>query len=197
MLLPSHREIAQEFRDADRLYQIEKSPAPNINEIIEAVAPKRTAQQQAAFNRLEDRESIISVLNLPCLLIQLPYVILRPSKEEWVPLGMDLSTWRAITWPLVAILFWWSVGRGFDALLAARRGWVQPKISSIETAAGAAMFLLCAVIALALLCLQIGGRTRPDFLSKLLPWGFVLWALLGGAMVITRLQQWRISRRAA
>jgi len=63
-------------------------------------------------------------------------VILNPSKEEWVPLGMDVITWRAISWPLLGILFWWSAGRGIEALIATRRGLVQPEISWVKAAIG-------------------------------------------------------------
>jgi hypothetical protein len=39
---------------------------------------------------------------LPCGLVQLPYVILNPAKQEWIPRDIDLQTWRVISWPLVA-----------------------------------------------------------------------------------------------
>lgn len=135
-----------------------------------------------------------SVLNLPSGLIQLPYVILNPAKEEWVPLGMDLMTWRAISWPLLGILFWWSAGRGIEALIATRRGLVKPEISLPETAIGAALFLFCVIAAICLPLFGNNDRDR-DFPLKLLSCGLGMWALLGGAMAAARLGQWRIRRR--
>jgi hypothetical protein len=34
---------------------------------------------------LERRKWLPIALNLPCGLVQLPYVILNPAKQEWIP----------------------------------------------------------------------------------------------------------------
>jgi len=82
-----------------------------------------------------------TMLNVPSLLVQLPYVILNPDKKEWVPKSMDLWTWRAITLPLIGILFWWIAGRSMEALLAARPQLVRPRIRWIEAVVGATLLL--------------------------------------------------------
>jgi hypothetical protein len=132
------------------------------------------------------------MLNLPSLLVQLPYVILNPAKEEWVPRGMDFKTWRVISWPLLGILFWWSAGRGVEALLASRQQLIRPRISRFESAAGAALFLFCAVAGVALpLCVG----SDAEFPVRFWVAGSAIWAALGGVMVAARLAQWRIQRK--
>jgi hypothetical protein len=165
--------------------------------VLAVVIPERLApQQKAEFKSFEKRKWMPLVLNLPSGLIQLPYVILNPSKEEWVPAGMDVMTWRAITWPLVGVLFWWSAGRGFDALLAMRRGLIHPAISWIETIFGTILFLFCATAAV---CFPIFDNNvrDPDFPVRLFAWGFGWWALFAGALVTARFRQWRMRKKTS
>ena len=180
------------MKDAIQFGRVSKTRAPTVSEVLAIVIPVRfTQEQKAEFKSFESRKWVPSVLNLPSGLIQLPYVILRPSKEEWVPVGLDLMTWRAISWPLLGFFFWWSAGRGIDALLAARQRLVQPKISWVETAAGIPLFLFCAIAAI---CFPIFGYSDrdPDFPLKLFSCGFGMWALLAGVVVLAKFRQWRI-----
>jgi hypothetical protein len=99
-----------------------------MDDVPAVVIPEHlTEDQKSEIKVFEIRKWIPQVLNIPVELIQIPCAILTPDKEEWVPSGLDLMTWRAISWPLVGILFWWSAGRGIDALLSARRDLIQPK----------------------------------------------------------------------
>jgi hypothetical protein len=61
-------------------------------------------------------------LNLPVGIVQLPYVILNPAKQEWFPARMDFRVWRAISWPIFGLLFWWVAGRSTDALANLNKG---------------------------------------------------------------------------
>jgi hypothetical protein len=195
LLWPVRHELTQQVKDASRYSRLTKTRAPTVSEVIAISIPERfTPQERAELASFERRKWMPAVLNLPSGLIQLPYIALNASKEEWVPVGLDLMTWRAITWPLLGIIFWWRVGRGIEALLATRRGLIQPQISSVETAIGGALFLFCAIAAICLpLC---GNRHRdPDFPMKLFSCGFGMWALLGGALVTAKLCQLRIRRR--
>lgn len=197
ILWPVRHELTQQVQDTIRFSRLSKTRAPTANELLAIVIPERlTPEQKSEFKRFETRKWLPSVLNLPSLLIQLPYVILSPSKDEWAPIGLDLMTWRAMSWPLAGLLFWWSAGRGIDALLASRQRRVQPKISWVEAVAGIALFLFCAIAAI---CFPIFGYSDrdPDFPLKLFSCGFGLWALLAGMVVLAKFRQWRISRVSA
>ena len=86
-----------------------------------------------------DRQWVPITLNLPCGLVQLPYMILSPSKQEWIPRGINVKTWRVISWLLAGFLFWWIAGRGIEGLIAARQRLIYPHITWLETITGAAM----------------------------------------------------------
>jgi hypothetical protein len=194
ILWPVRHELAQQVQDSIRFSRLSKTRAPTVNEVLAIVIPERlTPEQKSEFNRFETRKWLPSVLNLPSGLIQLPYVILSPSKEERVPVGLDVLTWRAVSWPLLGLLFWWSAGRGIDALLATRQRRVQPKISWVEAVTGIALFLFCAIVAI---CFPIfsHGDHDPDFPLKLFSCGFGMWALLAGVVVLAKFRQWRILR---
>jgi hypothetical protein len=195
ILWPLRGAIIQQVRHSIDVYWTAKTPQPRPSEnqqLVILVTDPLTPQQRQTLEVLERREWAPMLLNLPSLLVQLPYVILNPAKQEWVPKGMDFKTWRVISWPLVGILFWWSAGRGIEALLAARRQLVRPRISWVETAAGAALFLFCAVAAVALpLCAGVD----EDFPLRLWIAGSGMWAVLAGVVVAARVAQWRIQRR--
>jgi len=126
------------------------------------------------------------------MLVQLPYVILNPTKQEWIPRGMNFRTWRAISWPLLGILFWWIAGRGMEALIAARRCLIRPRITWIETIAGAT---LCAFCAVAAVCMPLFSGRDENFPMKLFIAAFVMWSVLGGVVVAGRVVQWRLRKR--
>jgi hypothetical protein len=50
-------------------------------------------QQQHELDVFERRRMVPTMLNVPPLLVQLPYDILSRGKNDWVPKGMDLWTW--------------------------------------------------------------------------------------------------------
>src|SRR5579859_7994724 len=104
----------------------------------------REAQQRAdSFTKLwETRKTVPLALNFPVLIVQLPYVILSPTKTEWVPKGMFFDVWRALSWPFAGMFFWWFLGRGFEALSAARRSVAGPRISWVETAFALILFII-------------------------------------------------------
>jgi len=201
-LWPLRASLAEQVRHSMEAYRnvgtapkpVETAPEPFENQQfpILIITNPLTPEEQNAVGMLEEREWAPMLLNLPLLLVQLPYVILNPAKQEWVPRGMDFKTWRVISWPLLGILFWWSAGRGMEALVASRRRLAKPRISWFETAVGAALFLFCGVASVALpLCTS----HDEDFPMKLWVLGSAIWAVLGGVMVAARLAQWRIRKR--
>jgi hypothetical protein len=193
-LWPVRHELTQQVQDAMKFSRLSEKRPPTIAEVVANVIPQRlTPEQKLEFKSFESRKWVPSVLNLPSGLIQLPCVILSPSKEEWVPVGLDLMTWRAISWPLLGLLFWWSAGRGIDALLAARQRLVRPRITWIETAIGIVLFLFCTIAAV---CFPLFGYNDhdPDFPLKLFSCGFAMWALLAGVLIMAKFRQWKVLR---
>lgn len=134
----------------------------------------------------------VAALNLPAGAIQLPYVIFfSPDKREWMPAEMDFRLWRALTWPLLCIPFWWMASRGIDALIALKQGQLLPKISWLESILGAVMAVLFAVAFVGLLIVSYGDKdqTGRHFIA-----GLGLWAMLGSLSVIAKFRQWRLHK---
>ena len=150
--------------------------------------PEESRKTQA----LERDEWVPMMLNLPSGLVQLPYVILNPSKEDWSPSGINLRTWRVISWPIVGILFWWSAGRGIEALIAGRRRRIGPRITWVETGIAAALFVFCGIAAVSL---PLSGYHDRNFPLMLWILGSGTWALLGGLTVAARAMQWRLGNQ--
>lgn len=100
------------------------------------------------------------------------------------------ESWRAVTWPLLALVFWWMAGRAVEALLAARKKLLVPRIGPPEVTV--AIVLLFFGGGLGLL-IALSGESR-DLDSRLLVWGTALWGLIGAVMLAARLAQWRVRR---
>jgi len=194
-LWPLRPLLIQQVRDSLHAYRVGTNPPHSLAEKQQQLVVPLSPRQQSAFEtfeRLEKREWIPQTLNLPCMLFQLPYVILDPAKREWIPRGMNFRTWRAISWPPLGILFWWIAGRGIEALIAARRRLIRPRITWIETIAGAA---LCAFCAVAAVCMPLFSERDENFPMKLFVAAFVMWSVLGGVVVAGRVAQWRLRKR--
>ena len=194
ILWPVRHELSREIQDAIRFSRISATRSPTIDEVLAVVIPERlTQEQKSELKAFQTRKWLPMVLNIPVELIQVPYAILTPDKEEWVPVGLDLMTWRAISWPALGILFWWSAGRGIDAILSARQRLIQPKISWIEAAIGIVFFVFCSAAAI---CFPIYGYNAhdPDFPLRLFSCGFAMWALLAGLAVTAKLRQHRLCK---
>jgi hypothetical protein len=148
-----------------------------------------------ALRRIHDTELRLwtpVAVNLPVMIISAPYAALSPNKEEWTPPGMYFKFWRAITWPIVGMAFWWLAGRGIEGFLDALRKRIRPRISWCEF--GMAMLVLaCGAVIL-------GGLLFVRDFRVDMPWVmFVasgLWALLGTTTAVARIMQWRIRRVA-
>jgi hypothetical protein len=134
-----------------------------------------------------------AALNLPAGLIQLPYDIFSPTHTEWMPAGMDSTVWRAVTWPVIGLVFWWLPGRGIEALSAVKYRQLAPRIGWTETIAG---FLVMAAGATILIGFLFAPPADRADLRKFAAAGG-LWALLGGLSVVARIAQWRLRRKPA
>jgi hypothetical protein len=149
-------------------------------------------QTERSFRNAERRLWIPTMLDMPVGIVQLPYAIHNPAKTEWVPNGMEVNRWRAISWPFVGLIFWWTAGRGIEALIAARRSVIDPLIGLVET--GVAVFLLlCGILLLvAPLC---AGDSIADISWVFISGSGAIWATVGATIVIARIAQRKIRFR--
>ena len=106
---------------------------------------------------------------------------------------MDFRIWRAISWPLIGILFWWIAGRGIDALIGARRRIMNPSIGWAETAVSI-VALACGVIFCMLPFMVESENDRYGPWWQLLCIAGAIWVLLGGATIAARFVQFRVRR---
>jgi hypothetical protein len=143
---------------------------------------------------LRNGRETVAAINLPAGLVQLPTVFLRADKTEWKPDGVDFRAWRAVTWPLLGMVFWWIAGRGLDALVAARRKALSPRIGWTETVLGFVLGAggLVGVIAF----LFTAGPDLHDRQLQLLMSAAGMWGLLGSLTVAARVVQWRMRKAA-
>lgn len=146
-------------------------------------------QEMQRLQALESHEWVPLMLNLPSGLVQLPYATLNPEKEDWRPRGINLRTWRVISWPIIGIVFWWCAGRGIEALIAARRRSVNPPISWPETAIAVVLLLFCGITAVSL---PLSGHSDRNFPFILWILGSGTWALMAGLTLAARTLQWRL-----
>jgi hypothetical protein len=136
-----------------------------------------------------------ALLNIPAALAELPYSLAFDSGTSWTPEGMGWPTWRAISWPVIGLIFWWIAGRSAEALAAAFRGLFRPKITLTELIIGVGVALLGAFALLA--PIEADVRNDPE-----LPWMFfslagALWVLLGSLTVLARVAQSQMARKQA
>ncbi len=149
--------------------------------------PAGQARAVPDMSWIELRVQIPALLNFPCFLLGL-------ARRTMVPTGIFAEFWRAITWPLIGAVFWWLAGRAIEALVAARRHFVSPKILWVEVLVASLVILLGSG-----LC--VGFAVDPSVREDLIyPWRLTaaaagLWILLGAATLAARLAQRRILRR--
>lgn len=147
-------------------------------------------QELRTLQALERHEWVPLMLNVPSGLVQLPYAMLNPTNEDWRPRGLNLRTWRVISWPIIGILFWWCAGRGIEAVIAARRRLVHPRITWPETGMAVVVFLVCGFTAVSL---PLSGQHDGGFPMILWILGSGTWALLAGLIIAARILQWRLT----
>ncbi|HEY2360287.1 MAG TPA: hypothetical protein VGK36_04165 [Candidatus Angelobacter sp.] len=134
----------------------------------------------------------VTALNLPGLIIQLPYVITSPTKREWMPADVDFRVWRAITLPLLCLPFWWIAGRSIDALTALKHHQIAPRIRWPEVAIGSVWLAGGVTLFIGFL---VSPPSDKDINFTLFCASGGLWAMLGALSVIARFRQWRFKKR--
>ncbi|MBI3478272.1 MAG: hypothetical protein HY010_21285 [Acidobacteria bacterium] len=131
------------------------------------------------------------VLNFPVVVAQLPYLLIR--RREWLPQGMLLGAWRALTWPLAGLIFWWLAGRGIDALLASFRSTVRPRLNWMEVTWASILLLVGAMTLVGILTTTPDDRRDSDFMALL--YGGLLWGVLAALTITARFRQWRNGKK--
>lgn len=140
--------------------------------------------------RVEDMAfKAVSFLNLPGGLVQLAPAIFRADHDEWIPEHVETRIWNAVTWPISALPFWWIIGRGVEALHAARKRVIAPRLRWFESMIS--FLLLAGGATLAVGFLFFAGEDPGDWMTVV---ACGLWALLGGMSVLARYLQWRIKK---
>jgi hypothetical protein len=133
------------------------------------------------------------LLDFPVAVAQVPYILANPRKREWTPRGMLPEIWRAISWPFAGALFWWCAGRGIEALLAARRSVVYPRLALVETVFAAVLFCIGVAMLVGIITSTPDDRRDLQFLALVA--GGLLWGVLATFTVTARIFQWRIHKR--
>jgi hypothetical protein len=107
---------------------------------------------------------------------------------------MMLEVWRAVTWPFVATIFWWVAGRSMEALLAARKKNILPRVSWFELLLAFAAMLYTSLIIIAL-TIEGSAEDQP-IRAPVLIFG-IMWIMLGSCTFAARFMQWRLRKRLA
>jgi len=162
------------------------------------VVPPATVEEQTradALIKLLDRRKLAPLtLDFPVLIAQLPYVLMSPTRREWVPKGMFPDIWRAVSWPFAGIFFWWLLGRSVEALFAARQSVVRPHINWAETTFAGILFIVGLVALAGILTSTPDDRRDLQFMAWVA--GGLLWGILASATIAARFMQRRIQKQA-
>jgi hypothetical protein len=133
---------------------------------------------------------IINGVMLPANSIELPIDRLLPAwPDTWHPSNFSVFSWRAITFPIYCLPFWWFAGYGADALFKRRR----PRWPTLLTGT-----LLCTLFALLTIgfCVSPSPYSEPAVNIPLIIGG-VLWTVLFATFPSTWLRNGLASRRCA
>jgi hypothetical protein len=170
-------------------------PAPVIRIDVPIASVEEQTPVDPLVKLLDTRELAPVTLDFPVLIAQLPYILLSPSKREWVPRGMFPDIWRALSWPFAGMFFWWFLGKGVEALSKARRSVAYPRIGWVETLFALILFSVGVVALIGILTSTQDDRRDIHFIALVA--GALLWGFLATAPIAARFLQWRIAKRSA
>ena len=185
---------AMRFARTDNTPQID-SEEPIFSVIVVPPSSEQEKRAEARQKMAEILTRVPEVLNTPVMFAQMPYVVLNPKKKEWVPRGFMLETWRALTWPLAGLVFWWMAARGICAYAGTRRKVLEPRLSRIEIGIAGILFCLGPVAVVGFITSTPDDRADHMFMSLLA--GTLLWGVLSVFSLIAGTRQWRMRRSSA
>ncbi|HKF21842.1 MAG TPA: hypothetical protein VKE93_09745 [Candidatus Angelobacter sp.] len=134
----------------------------------------------------------VAALNLPAGLVQLPYDIFSRKHVEFTPGAVSFRVWRAVTWPVLGTVFWWSAGRGAEAFVGALNGSLAPRLRWIETVLACTIVAVCGTITV---MFPFMDDVRGDGTLIIFAAGSAVWTFLGGLTVTARILQRRIRKK--
>lgn len=174
-------------------FQLRSSTSPPVQLKVERpqlganiAEPPLSPSEQRALRIVEMRTSVPALLNFPCAFLGLRANVV-------VPRAMLPEFWRAISWPLVGVVFWWIAGRGVEALAASRRHVSVPAVTWVEVIIASLVIAFASMVCVAFF---LDPSTRDEFIYAW-RWALaanVLWIFLGSATILGRVAQWRIKR---
>lgn len=124
---------------------------------------------------------LITAVNLPGALMEMPISLATTVPEEWYPKHLDLWTWMAMGTLFYCLPAWWLVGLGVEALCGPRQlRWPWAVLG----------FMLCGLLMVLLAGFLFGASTSSraggGWVFAGLGWWIVLFALLPVAWVRRR-----------
>ena len=174
-----------------RTVYLRKAPAPpNLDsEPQESIqATPASVQEQRAERIRQLRISIPPRLNFPAFFFD--YFIYNMVPDKVRETDAFRKSWMPVTWPLYGIVFWWMAGRAVEALIAARKRSLIPRIGPPEVTVAIALLLFGGFLSLGFAF----TNTPLDLDSYLLAAGAALWGLIGLLMLLARIMQWRVRK---
>jgi hypothetical protein len=159
-----------------------KHPSPDAGRISlhHPISPSETLLMIAA-SEPESFANLINGIDVPANFIELPIDRLLPSwPDTWTPGGLDVFAWRAITFPIYSLPFWWFAGFGLDAFLKRQ----QPRRAAMLF--GVLVFSIFTFLAIGLSFVH-GANDDPAVSIPILAGG-ILWTLLFATFPATYLR---------
>jgi hypothetical protein len=165
-------------------------PAANHGETASDAVGLSSPATEVDFEQMRLR--FPTALNLPALLVQLPYIVVNPEQKVWRPQGISVDEWNQMFLPFAGLIFWWSAGRGFEAFLALRHKLVYPRITWLETISALVMLIGGTTCEIAISASPIAERQQLMIGAI----GFALWSALSIPLIVAKIQQIRLDRLA-
>jgi hypothetical protein len=131
---------------------------------------------------------VVAVINFPAVLLELPVEL---TAGQRIAHTLSFRAWRAVTCPLLGMIFWWIAGRGTDALKSARSHRVSPRMTWLEAVWG---FLLVSAGSTSVIGVEFFSGSDRQSLQSFAAVA-ALWAFLGSLSVAAKIVQWRLRRR--
>jgi hypothetical protein len=153
----------------------------------------REQQLEAAEEITLQRMRVPVILNFPAAVAQVPYLLV--TRREWLPRGIPIAAWRALSWPIAGLILWWLAGRGIDALFASYHSIVRPRLTWMEVAWAIILLGIGIVTLIGIVTSTPDDRRDKDFMA--LVDGGLLWGVLAGLVLMGRFGQWRIHKSKA
>ena len=140
--------------------------------------PPETFLAYAVNEAVVTHSHVITALNLPGALMEMPVSLATTLPEVWYPNRLELWTWRAVATVVSCLPAWWLAGLGLEALAGRRRlRWPWAALGGV---------------ACALLLMMLGGflfGVSSDGAGGWVYAGLLLWIVLFAVLPVVWVQQ--------